>query len=243
MIILLTLHLTTPQLNASDTLLLINSPAYTSLPLHLDTISILLSAHLSSQALPLTRLLHPNTNASFLHRSIPSLPTALSALLARVSELRAHISTSRSSLTTLTVKVLRTYTSCAESIIRILEQSKHGSIARHSRASAELLSLQAATTKSEVEQKAILARGLVYTPDARLALKTYAEHLRDGRARLGMRKRDAEAELARYGVGRRERDGEGARKQKVMEEIAKVWGEMEREMEDVRRDIERLRGK
>lgn len=93
-----------------------------------------------------------------------------------------------------------------------------------------------------MEQKAIVANGLVYTSDARLALRTYGEHLRDGRARLGMRKRDAEAELARYGVGRKERDGEAVGKEKVMKEIAKVWGEMEREMEEIRKDIERLRG-
>lgn len=86
--------------------------------------------------------------------------------------------------------------------------------------------------------KSAAAWALVYTPEARAALRTYAEHLRDGRARLGMRGRDAEAVLRGYGVGR-----EDGGKERVMREIARVWGEMEREGVEVRRDIERLRGR
>ncbi len=66
------------------------------------------------------------------------------------------------------------------------------------------------------------------------ALRNYAEHLRDSRSRLRQRQKDAEKELARYGVGR-----EG--KEKVMREIARVYGEMGRQIQEVKRDIERLK--
>lgn len=99
-----------------------------------------------------------------------------------------------------------------------------------------MLALACATTAVEVEKKARVGEGLVYGAEARRALAVYGEHLRDGRVRMEGRRGGAERELGRYGVGR---DGG---KERVMREIARVWGEMEGEMEEVRGDIGRLRG-
>lgn len=96
-----------------------------------------------------------------------------------------------------------------------------------------MLSLSCSTTALEAEQKLRVAEGLVYGPEAVRALEVYREHLRDGRVRMESRKGGAERELGRYGVGRE--------KERVMREVARVWGEMEGEMEEVRGDIERLR--
>jgi len=81
----------------------------------------------------------------------------------------------------------------------------------------------------------LTARNTIYTPEVSSALTNYKEHLRDGRARLRQRQKDAERELERYGVGR-----EG--KEKVMKEIARVYGEMVRQIKEVKRDIGRLKG-
>lgn len=62
--------------------------------------------------------------------------------------------------------------------------------------------------------------------------------LRGGRERLRERAKVKERELWGYGVGRE--DGGG--KEKIMREIARVWGELRGEMEDVKRDVERLMG-
>lgn len=107
------------------------------------------------------------------------------------------------------------------------------------------MSLQSQAVNLETKKTSLLARGVVYTPEVRRALRIYGENLRDGRARLGMRRRDAERVLRGYGVyaEREEQDEEGAQQERTMREIAKVWGEMEREVEVVRRDIERLRGR
>lgn len=99
-----------------------------------------------------------------------------------------------------------------------------------------MLALSCASTAAEVEQKSRVGEGLVYGPKAVKALGAYGEHLRDGRVRMEGRRGGAERELARYGVGR---DGG---KERVMREIARVWGEMEGEVEEVRGDIGRLRG-
>lgn len=236
LIILLTLYLTNRSLSPTSATLLTTSPLYTTLPSHLPTISSLLSTHLTALALPLTRLLNPTTNPSFLHRRIPALPSSTSALLVHIAEQRLALQSARAALTPLATSVLRVRTSCAEASIRVLETAKHGAVARHARASAEVLGLQAQTAEGEARMASAKAAGIVYSAEARRALRAYKEHLRDGRARLGMRERDAEAVLGGYGVGREEG------KERVLREMARVWGEMEREGEEVRRDIERLRG-
>ena len=83
---------------------------------------------------------------------------------------------------------------------------------------------------------------MVYTPEVIEALGRYKENLRDARQRLSDRKRGAERALWGYGVGRRADDG-GREKEKVMREIARVYGELGKEVRDVGRDVERLRGK
>ncbi len=73
----------------------------------------------------------------------------------------------------------------------------------------------------------------------------YGENLRDQRARLVMRRRDAERVLAGYGVAQEEdedEDEDRKMRERTMKEIARVWGEMENQLEGVRRDIGRLSG-
>jgi predicted RNA-binding protein len=118
--------------------------------------------------------------------------------------------------------------------IRILEQTKYGLLARSIKAKSELLKLQAQQEELNAKSKYVTAQNAVYTPEAVRALRNYAEHLRDARNRLKQRERDAEKELARYGVGRES-------KEKVMREIARVYGEMTKEIEEARKDLERLK--
>jgi len=81
----------------------------------------------------------------------------------------------------------------------------------------------------------LTARNAVYTPEVSDALAHYRDHLRDERARLRQRQKDAERELERYGAG-------WAGKEKVMKEIARVYAETARQIREVRRDVERLKG-
>ncbi|OBT85541.1 hypothetical protein VE02_05376 [Pseudogymnoascus sp. 03VT05] len=206
-------------------------------PTNLHPLALLLSTHLTAHALPLTRLLNPHTNPSFLHRQIPTLASSVLALREQITSLRLRLATSRTEVANLTVRLLGIYTAQAAAVIRVLEQTTHGSLSRHSRAHAEFLSLSCCTTALESQQKCRTAENLVYGPEATRALKVYSEHLRDGRVRMEGRRGGAERELGRYGWGR-----EGG-KERVMREIARVWGEMEGEGEEVRGDIGRLRGR
>jgi hypothetical protein len=234
LIILLSLKLSN-QLPAPSLALLTTSAPYDTLEEHIPRIGALLSTHLHTQALALTRLLHPTTNPSYLHRTIPKVPSALSTLTTTIASQKAALETSRSALVSLTTKVLEHYRTATELTIRILEQNKHGQLARSVKSKSELLYAEAKQEELNSRITYLTARNAVYTPEVSSALTNYKAHLRDGRARLRQRQRDAERELERYGVGR-----EG--KEKVMREIARVYGEMGRQIREVRRDVERLKG-
>ncbi|KFY62540.1 hypothetical protein V497_02329, partial [Pseudogymnoascus sp. VKM F-4516 (FW-969)] len=152
-----------------------------ALQTHLPTIAALLSTHLTTHALPLARLTNPHTNPSFLHRSIPSLPSSVLALRDQVSTLRLQLAANRTALTDLAVNLLKIYTAQSAAVIRVLEQTTHGALARNARAHAEMLALACASTAAEAEQKSRVGEGLVYGPEAVRALEAYREHLRDGK--------------------------------------------------------------
>lgn len=75
-----------------------------------------------------------------------------------------------------------------------------------------------------------------YTPEAVAALKSYASHLRDAKVRAEERIKVLTAELAEYGVG--VNGGEG--KERTMREMARMYREMGRQMEDTKGDLDRL---
>lgn len=201
--------------------------------------SELVSKHLYNQALPIARLLSPSTNASYLHRQIPDIPTSLSTLQCTIASQKRDLEKSRTALVVLTTTVLSSYCIAIEATIRILE-GIHGQIARSAKTKAEVLSLNALESCINAKSKEIAARS-VYTPEIRDALRIYGEHLRDGRARLKQREKEAVRELGRYGV-RMDDDGvQMGIREKTIREISRVYGDMLAEVEDVREEVGRLR--
>ena len=123
-------------------------------------------------------------------------------------------------------------------IIQILEQSKHGSVSRHVRTKAEYLNIVAQTVELESKEKKVRGERMVYTDEVNVALGNYYTCLRDGRERARERRSDAERVLWGYGVGR----GDDGEKERVMSEVARVYGKLGKELGEVERDVERLRG-
>ncbi len=147
----------------------------------------------------------------------------------------------RTALVPKTTTLLGLYHLATTLVILILEQNVHGSISRHVKSRAELLSLSAQLLKYQAEEKAIRGDKLVYTDEVKTALQEYVRNLRDGRERLKERKKGAERVLWGYGVGRTEEGG--GEKEKIMKEIARVYGGLVKEVAEVGRDVERLRGR
>jgi hypothetical protein len=121
--------------------------------------------------------------------------------------------------------------------IQTLESVACGAVVRHARSRAEFWAARAREVSLETGEKEARGRNAVYTPEVRGALENYVRALRDGRERLREKRKGAERALWGYGVGRE--DGE---KEKVMKEIARVYGELVKEIAEVGRDVERLRG-
>jgi len=140
--------------------------------------------------------------------------------------------------------VLQAYQNATTLTIQILETSKHGSLSleRHYQTKITYLAQLVERVRLEAMEKKGKGERMVYTDEVRGALGEYVRHLRDGRERLRERRKGAERELWGYGVGREE-EGEGTGKEKVMREIARVEGELIREVGEVGRDVERLRGR
>jgi len=166
------------------------------------------------------------------------------ATQSEIAAKKAELAERRMGLVGRTTTVLGAYHMAITLIIGILEQSKHGSIARHIKLKAEYLSLNAQSLALDVKEKVVRGEKMVYTEEVKEALGNYMENLRDGIERLRDRERGARRELWGYGVGREEKENGGAgEKEKVMREIARVYGELMREVREVGRDVERLRGR
>ncbi|RKU43329.1 hypothetical protein DL546_003888 [Coniochaeta pulveracea] len=201
--------------------LLLSKPPFTSLPDLLPQLSASVSAALISRATLLSRILNTTTNPSFLHRTISSLPTQASSLLTTLSEKKAALVQARADTTRALIQLLQINTAVLSALVRSLE-AKHGNIARSLELRAAEVSVNAMRQEAEVGKMLGQVKEAVYTLETRRALERYAEHLRD----------------AKYRVDEGGRGDEG--KERVMREMARVYREMGKQMEEVRGDLERL---
>lgn len=122
-------------------------------------------------------------------------------------------------------------------LVRSLE-AKHGNIARSLELRAAEVSVNAMRQEAEVGKMLGQVKEAVYTLETRRALERYAEHLRDAKYRVGEDIRGLRGMLRSYGVDEGGRGDEG--KERVMREMARVYREMGKQMEEVRGDLERL---
>lgn len=241
--------------------LLLASPPFTSLPALFPQLVDIVSARLTAQAKALARVLSPTTNPSYVHRVIPSLPSIASALAADLATLRSDLSRARLAATTALTRHLHRHTEALAVLLRALE-AKHGPMS----ASSELRAVDA---RQEARAWALASEALLwetrrqaYPPEARAALASYRQHLRDAGRRLEDGARVREAELVDYGVdvsvsvgagaGRRDslllpaRERRGTitadkNKERTMREMARLWREMETRLGEIRSDLNRLR--
>ncbi|RYO92463.1 hypothetical protein DL763_004690 [Monosporascus cannonballus] len=250
-----------PSLPASSLTTLLTTPPLGNLPAHFPTLLAHLSTHLNNQALALARVLHPQTNASYLHRSIPSLPATARALVARLAAAQTAASRARLAAAADLKAHLDRHGALLAAQLRVLE-AKHGPAARGTALRAELAALDAGGWALAARALRSDAMADVYPREARAALLNYRRHLAGARVRLldgvGVR----EAELGDYGVSVSaggdggDGDGDGGReggrkiataaatamgeKERRMREIARVYKEMEGRVREVRADLERL---
>jgi hypothetical protein len=225
----------TNSLDQESLELLLSSPPLSELESLLPELAALTSASLHSSALSLARVLHPTTNPSYLHRHIPSLPTALAALHDASKAAHEELSAARLRASEALLALLDAYSTALALLLRTLE-NKHGPVARSLDLRATDMSLRARRLDVDVRAAAAELHAGVYPSEAVAALANYAAHLRDARMRVEEGIKVRTAELAEYGVGV---EG-GAQKERMMREMARVHRDMTRQLEDAKRDLERL---
>lgn len=253
-------------LPASSLTLLLTSPPFTSLPTLFPRLLELVSARLTLQAKSLARVLSPNTNPSYIHRVIPSLPTLAQTLITDYAAARTHLSRARLAAAATLTRHLEQHTEALALLLGALD-AKHGPLARAAELRAESACQEAQLWAAAAEALLWETRQLAYPPVARVALVNYRQHLQDAGRRLEDGTRVREAELADYGVdidgraavrdrsssaaaaaaagrpvrGHRRRATVDENKERTMREMARVWREMETRLREIQGDLNRLR--
>jgi len=237
--LLLSAHINAPRLESSSEALIQSTEHWQSLQYHLPQLSSLLSTHLQKRALLLARIISPSTNPSYLHRSVPKILPTIISLQSTIYVQKEELANRRNALVTSTLQILAQYQHATSLSISHLEQTIHGALSRHIKAKSEYLANQALSVSLLVDEKEIMAKKMIYTPDVQKALGNYIQHLRVEQERAREKERDSERILWGYGVARDD-DGE---KERVMREIARMYGKLKTEIRSVERDVARLNGK
>ncbi|KAL2892000.1 hypothetical protein HOO65_011358 [Ceratocystis lukuohia] len=189
-----------------------------------------------ASALGLSRVAHPGTNPSYLHRNIANLPATVASLQTSLDKQKSNLAKARLAAQAEVVNILERRTQALTQLVRALE-AKHGAVARSAEHSAAELALQAQIAEAEASLSLHRVRKDIYSTEVCSALRNYGRHLQDARLRLEEALRTRKMELAEYGVGVEGQEG----KERFMREAAKTYREMSRQMEDIEGDLERLR--
>ncbi|KAK8107047.1 uncharacterized protein PG998_009060 [Apiospora kogelbergensis] len=232
----------------SDLRLLLSTRPFSRFPTHLPKLTPLLSKHLTTQAAALTRVLHPTTNASFLHRHTAHLPTATSALVTQLTTTRHELTQARLRTTTTLLNHLDQHARALAILVRALE-AKHGPAAHSTALRSQRACLEAALWAASLRLLLAETKGRVYPAGSGGALANYRRHLRDQQMRLEDASRVRERELEDYGVVSRssgnesdddDDENEMSVKERRMREMARIWREMEGRLAEIQADLDRL---
>ncbi|KAK3493434.1 hypothetical protein B0T13DRAFT_51769 [Neurospora crassa] len=259
----LLLILTSPPLSLLPTLLPYLGPLL-STTLHSRASHLVrLAAHLSHPSITTGTTTSSSSNpTSTPPLTIPTLPTTISHLTTKtLPTLHSSLLHSRLDTAEAVRDLLSQYTTAYTLLIKTLE-AKHGPIARSLEFKASETALLAEKAEKESGLAVLGVKREVYTPEVKRALRECKEWLVGEQERIRGEIERGEEVLGGYGVevhieeegggygggegegggkegGNRKRGGD-AEKEKVMREIARVYAQMEREVEVVRRDLERL---
>ncbi|KAJ5703601.1 hypothetical protein N7493_011526 [Penicillium malachiteum] len=181
--------------------------------------------------------------------SMAPLPPLASQLRDRVHVLRriqvSDLPSARRQMAATAAEVLAVRAQVLERTVEILERAKHGALARATRAKAEHLAIVSQGVESKLEVTKLEIAAKLYTPETLSALTRYKQHLNETRVRLDERREMAMEELKRYGgaddgstdtTDERSRDVESG----TLAEIARRYGVLAKEVEDVKMEIARL---
>ncbi|KAL1648859.1 putative alpha-1,6-mannosyltransferase mnn11 [Diplodia intermedia] len=201
---------------------------------HIVPISRALSAHLKSTAVQLCRIASPETDPN--PGTIRSLPSIAQDQQDDVAASTAALASHRVALADLAAATLDAQTRLVEVVVRVLEQTVHGSAARAARAKAEHLAAVAKGLELKLSVVTLTSRG---EGELERAVEGYGRWLRGEREELDHRKAIAEDRLRDFEEAG---GGGGGGKGGMLREIARRYAEVEEEIARVRGEVGRLEG-
>ncbi|RNJ60547.1 hypothetical protein D7B24_007471 [Verticillium nonalfalfae] len=228
-----------PPLTPAEADTLLAHPPLSDLPTLLPALGPLVGTALHAAATSLVRVAHPDTNPSFLHRGVPKLAPAAVALRAEVRRAAVQTAADRLRLAEDVAALLADEARAVGLLVRALE-GKHGVVARSLELRAAEVGLAARRAEVEARMVAKAVEDHVYTPETVSALANYGVHLRDARVRVEESIRRLEMELEAYGVGAQRGQAQAQAQEGRMREMARVYRAMEREIDEVKKDLKRL---
>lgn len=224
----------------SSTKLCENTSQWQSLDALSPEIGNLMSSYFQAQALALYRIVNPNSDiTSNPHPLIMDLVPSTQARQLDIEKKRYKLDLRRVELVGKVNMLLSLYHLASTLVILHLEQTVHGSISRELKLRSVLASLNAQKLEYEAKEKRLKGEKIFYSDDVIYALKEYMRSLHKGRESLEERKSLAENKLSSY----RECGTERRDAAKVMRSIADKYAELRKELDGVRRDIEKLKGR
>ncbi|KAL2861403.1 hypothetical protein BJX68DRAFT_260231 [Aspergillus pseudodeflectus] len=151
----------------------------------------------------------------------------------------ATLPAARTQMAAAAAEVLVMRAAVLERTVTLLERTKHGSLARATKARAEHLHTVAHGVEGKLKVIRLEILATIHTTEVSAALTQYHRHLRDMRVRLEERRELALNELKAYEDANStlsRRSGDSG----VIAEIARRYGSLIREIEDVNMEIQRL---
>ncbi|KAI9849012.1 MAG: hypothetical protein M1837_005903 [Sclerophora amabilis] len=198
---------------------------------HIKPIGVSLSQYLRQTMVDLSAIAKPLLSVDRPLNKI-STPDSVNSQHLQLLDSHEQLAAQRIKLTTTACAVLDAHVRLFEAIIRVLEQTKHGSVARNVKAQAEHLAVVAESMEAKLRLMKHDALSAIYTEEVRTALTRYEDHLQDTDVRMRQRQKTAEEELARYAS----KGGDD------MKDIVARYDGVLKETEAIRMDIKRLGG-
>ncbi|KAK7518783.1 uncharacterized protein IWZ02DRAFT_489601 [Phyllosticta citriasiana] len=200
---------------------------------NIESVSDLLEDSITSTAIQLCRIIDPDLSADDPDYSVLDDPPNI---LARQQEIEAQscsLGTHRAQLSDLAASILQTQAELMEVIVKILEQTVHGTLARFLRAKAEHLA-----AVSEGLEKKLSIVSLSQEPPASLqmALKKYKDHVSREKWELEHRGEIASDKLNAFDEAA---NGRGD----MMRQIAQRYVEIEAEIQKIQDEMAKLNGR
>ncbi|KAL3479854.1 hypothetical protein BJX99DRAFT_53063 [Aspergillus californicus] len=190
------------------------------------------------------RSLFHTRNRAISARQTPLAPQ-MSARLQRLHRLQfSELPAARTRMAAKAAEVLAMRAAILERTVTLLERTKHGAMARATKAKAEHLATVAHGVEGKLKVIRLDILAAIHTPEVNAALARYHKHLRDTRERLEEGRALALGELKAYEDVDSYARGRvrGSAKSGPIAEIARQYGALIKDIEDVKMEIQRLHG-